>query len=91
MKTAAIATFALIAVAPLVFAQSAKTSNAQIGADIPAVEYQYGMQLDVKKVLSLTDVSNLAGVVPVTMVYEDSHGQVHKVQYQELGGADDRS
>lgn len=88
MKTAAIATLALLAAAPLAFAQS---HTAKAGADVPAVQYQYGMQLDVKKVLSLTDVSNVAGVVPVTMVYEDSQGQIKKVKYLELGGADDRS
>jgi hypothetical protein len=90
MKTAAIAAFALIASAPFAFAQSAQSSNAKV-ADIPTVQYEYGMHLDVKKVLSLTDVSNVAGVVPVTMVYEDSQGRVQKVKYLELGGADDHS
>ena len=91
MKTAAIAALALVATAPFAFAQSSLHDNAKASADIPAVEYQYGMQLDVKKVLSLTDVSNVAGVVPVTMVYEDSQGHVRKVSYVELGGADDHS
>jgi hypothetical protein len=91
MKPLAIAAFALLAATPFVFAQSAQHDNAKAAANIPTVEYEYGMQLDVKKVLSLTDVSNVAGVVPVTMVYEDSHGQVQKVRYLELGGADDHS
>ncbi len=91
MKTAAIATLALAALATSLIAQAGAKDPAKAGAGIPAVEYQYGMQLDVKKVLSLTDVSNVAGVVPVTMVYEDSQGRVQKVKYLELGGADDRS
>jgi hypothetical protein len=91
MKPLAFAAFALLAATPFVFAQTSQPNTAKAGANIPAVEYQYGMQLDVKKVLSMTDVSNVAGVVPVTMVYEDSHGQVQKVKYLELGGADDHS
>ncbi|MGY4532573.1 hypothetical protein ACVW0Y_001697 [Pseudomonas sp. TE3786] len=91
MKTAAIAAFALIATAPFAFAQSVQATNSKAGADIPTVQYEYGMELDVKKVLSLTDVSNVAGVVPVTMVYQDSQGRVQKVKYLELGGADDHS
>ena len=69
---------------------------AQDGADrslasAPVEHYHYGMQLDVKKVISKTDVSQESGVVPVTMVYEDSKGQVHKLEYLQLGGYDNQA
>ncbi|MFF7709255.1 DUF2790 domain-containing protein [Pseudomonas sp. NPDC007930] len=57
-------------------------------ANIPTEQYHYGMNLDVQRIISKTDVSNKTGTVPVTMVYEDSHGQVHKLQYLETGGFD---
>lgn len=55
-------------------------------AAVPVQQYHYGMNLDVQKIISKTDVSNKTGTVPVTMVYQDSQGQVHKVQYLEQGG-----
>ncbi|MOA53054.1 hypothetical protein D3C78_1764520 [compost metagenome] len=45
------------------------------------------MEIDVQKVLHRTDTSQLTGVVPVTLVYEDSDGEVHKVRFLEWGGA----
>jgi hypothetical protein len=42
----------------------------------------------VAKVISITDVSRERGVVPVTMKYEDSNGQVHEVQYMVEGGSE---
>jgi hypothetical protein len=70
---------------------------AQDGADrsmasnLPVETYHYGMKLDVKKVISQTDVSNKSGVVPVTMVYQDSQGALHKLQYLQEGGYDDNA
>ncbi|MBD1554861.1 DUF2790 domain-containing protein [Pseudomonas typographi] len=85
MKTA----FAIAALAA-VFTTGA---YAQDGADrslagIPVEQYHYGMNLDVQRIISKTDISDKTGVVPVTMVYQDSHGQVHKLQYLENGGFD---
>jgi hypothetical protein len=60
-------------------------------SNAPVESYHYGMKLDVQKVISETDVSNKSGVVPVTMVYQDSKGQVHKVQFLQQGGYDDNA
>lgn len=52
----------------------------------PVQHYAYGQTLDIKRVISLTDVSREVGVVPVTLVYEDSQGEVHKVVFSQIGG-----
>jgi len=66
-------------------------SDRSIASNVPVESYTYGMKLDVKKVISETDVSNKSGVVPVTMVYQDSRGQVHKVQFLQQGGYDNNA
>lgn len=49
--------------------------------------YEYGMPLDVAKVISITPASNAADCAVGTahMVYVDHEGQVHTVKYQEMG------
>jgi len=89
MKTA-FAIAALTAVfATGAFAQDG--ADRAVTANLPVETYHYGMHLDVQKIISKTDVSNKSGVVPVTMVYQDSKGEVHKVQYLQQGGYDDRA
>ena len=58
---------------------------AQARADEEAVAYRYGMQLDIAKVVSITPVADICGVVPVEMTYLDSHGAKHILQYSEFG------
>ncbi|UFH50952.1 DUF2790 domain-containing protein [Pseudomonas sp. KNUC1026] len=73
----------------------ATSAYAQDGADrslasnLPVEQYHYGMNLDVQKVISKTDITGKRGTVPVTMVYQDSQGQLHKVRYLEVGGQND--
>ncbi|RCL23296.1 DUF2790 domain-containing protein [Pseudomonas sp. AFG_SD02_1510_Pfu_092] len=49
--------------------------------------YQYGMPLDVAKVISLTPASNAADcqVGTAHMVYVDHQGQQHAIDYREMG------
>ncbi|WP_369991750.1 DUF2790 domain-containing protein [Pseudomonas xanthosomatis] len=60
---------------------------ADSGAAPAEVDYQYGMPLDVAKVISLTPAS--AGrdcqVGTAHMVYVDHQGQTHSVDYREMG------
>ncbi|MGY2291838.1 DUF2790 domain-containing protein [Pseudomonas sp. SDO528_S397] len=44
-----------------------------------------GVPLDVATVISVTDLSNVCGIVPVKFDYVDSHGQPHTVTYQAWG------
>lgn len=81
MKIASVISTLISSFAPFAFA-----ADTQPGSDIPAVDYHYGMQLDVKQVLHRTDNTNKSGVVPTIMVYQDSKGEVHKIRYLEWGG-----
>ena len=64
------------------------TANAAEGAarDVNVVQYQYGMDLDVAKVISTSDVSSICGVTRSVMVYEDHQGERHSLSYLEMGG-----
>lgn len=87
---AAFALFALTSVfAAGAFAQDGSDRN--VANNLPVETYHYGMKLDVQKIISKTDVSNKSGAVPVTMVYQDSKGELHKLQYLQQGGYDDRA
>ncbi|WP_417663566.1 DUF2790 domain-containing protein [Pseudomonas sp.] len=80
MKATIALAVTVLSLAPAAFAG---TSNY---AHIEPDQYSYDTNLDVAKVISLTDVINELGVAPVTMVYKDSKGDVHKVQFLQLGG-----
>ncbi|GGJ83764.1 DUF2790 domain-containing protein [Pseudomonas matsuisoli] len=82
MKTHSVVS-ALIAslIAPAVFASSSPSA-----ADVPVVDYRYGMKLDIEKVVHRTDNSKKAGVVPTIVTYQDHSGAVHKVRFLEWGG-----
>ncbi|OOG14873.1 DUF2790 domain-containing protein [Pseudomonas sp. B21-040] len=47
--------------------------------------YTYATQLDIKRVISVSDVGDQCGPGPAQMTYEDSHGQQHVLQYQVMG------
>ncbi|QHF46497.1 hypothetical protein PspS35_22870 [Pseudomonas sp. S35] len=56
------------------------------GQNAPIVEnYTYSTHLDVAKVLSMSEVPNVCEVVPAKMVYEDSQGQRHVLNYKIMG------
>jgi len=51
----------------------------------PVEIYTYATKLDIKKVITLTDIPDQCGSVPAQMTYEDSHGQQHVLQYLVMG------
>ncbi len=51
----------------------------------PIEEYTYSSDLDIAKVISMSEVPNVCEVVPARMEYEDSKGQRHILQYSVLG------
>ncbi|GJN45095.1 DUF2790 domain-containing protein [Pseudomonas tohonis] len=83
MKIAAAVTAVLSSLTPAVFAAESR----EPGAELTAVEYHYGMNVDVQKVIYRTDNTSKSGVVPVVLVYEDSQGEVHKMKFLEWGGS----
>lgn len=52
---------------------------------LPIKTYRYGMNLDIKKVISIEGDYEACEVVPMHMLYEDSHGQRHRLEYLVMG------
>jgi len=48
-------------------------------------QYQYGMDLDVARVIKSAEVPNTCNVEPVQMVYEDHQGKRHTLEYLVAG------
>ncbi|MDH1932832.1 DUF2790 domain-containing protein [Pseudomonas sp. GD03696] len=59
--------------------------SAQVAAQEITV-YRYGMKLDIKRVINISDTSHICGVTSSIMTYEDTDGNVHHLQYQVHGG-----
>jgi hypothetical protein len=53
---------------------------------IPVQNYHYGMQLDIARVLTISDTSQVCGVVPSVLHYEDSKGELRVLEYLISGG-----
>ena len=51
----------------------------------PVEEYTYSMNLDIAKVISMSEAPNVCEVVPMKMEYEDSNGQRHILRYSAMG------
>jgi hypothetical protein len=49
------------------------------------VHYEYGMNLDVQKVVSVTQANNSCDVAPSRMTYEDSAGKLNTLEYIVMG------
>ncbi|WP_339478085.1 DUF2790 domain-containing protein [Pseudomonas sp. RL_5y_Pfl2_69] len=47
--------------------------------------YSYGTKLDIARVISLSTIPDVCEVVPATMIYEDSQGQRHTLEYKAMG------
>ena len=55
------------------------------GKAIPEiVHYEYGMNLDIHKVVSVTQANKTCGVAPSRMTYEDSTGKLNTVEYKVM-------
>ncbi|HEK1771035.1 TPA: DUF2790 domain-containing protein [Pseudomonas putida] len=78
MKTLLI--LALVGMSSLALADEAKITQTQ-----PPVQYDYSMNLDIKRVINLSTIPDVCEVVPATMTYEDHQGQVHTIQYRAMG------
>ncbi|MOA57773.1 hypothetical protein D3C78_1820120 [compost metagenome] len=56
------------------------------GKPVPVVrDYEYGMELDVVKVVSVVRPAAACAVVPAAMTYEDSQGQLNTIKYSVAG------
>ena len=48
-------------------------------------QYDYSVDLDIKRVISLSTIPDVCVVVPATMTYEDHQGQIHTLEYRAMG------
>lgn len=61
------------------------------GKPAPLVQnYEYGMKLDVVKVVSVVRPPAVCAVVPTAMTYEDSKGQLNTIKYTVAGDCRNR-
>jgi hypothetical protein len=66
--------------------QAMKQYAANQGKPAPVVkDYEYGMKLDVVKVVSVVRPQVACAVVPTAMTYEDSQGQLNTIKYTVAG------
>ncbi|UCR84198.1 DUF2790 domain-containing protein [Pseudomonas chlororaphis] len=49
------------------------------------VHYKYGMNLDIQKVVSITQANKTCSVAPARMTYEDSAGKLNTLEYRVMG------
>ena len=66
--------------------QSVQADSQQRLAQVPIETYHYGMKLDIARVLSISDTSQVCAVVPSVMHYEDSKGELRALEYLIHGG-----
>ncbi|MCY1270939.1 hypothetical protein D9M71_516610 [compost metagenome] len=90
MRTTARRSFsALIALSSIVFAFQASAAESVISTPsqlrATAPKYHYGMELDIERVISHSPIPNSCQVVPAEMIYEDSQGERHTLQYKVMG------
>ncbi|MBD2840015.1 DUF2790 domain-containing protein [Pseudomonas sp. JM0905a] len=51
----------------------------------PVTQYEYGVHLDIARVVQMTDLTTFCGVGPARMTYEDSQMQTKTVEYLVWG------
>ncbi|MPQ71697.1 MULTISPECIES: DUF2790 domain-containing protein [unclassified Pseudomonas] len=52
---------------------------------VPVEEYTYSSHPDIQKVISMSEVPDVCEVVPARMIYEDSQGARHIMEYRVMG------
>ena len=76
----------VLALSSVCLTAMADESNTPVSSQQPAVEhYSYSSELDIAKVISMTEVPNVCEVVPAQMTYEDHQGQRHILEYRVMG------
>lgn len=83
MKAPAALILALCGFSSLAMAQGGGISTKN--NKMPVEQYSYGMRLDIAKVISQSDVSNVCAAVPARMTYDDSQGKRHILAYEVMG------
>ncbi|NBB62719.1 DUF2790 domain-containing protein [Pseudomonas sp. ODNR1LW] len=76
----------VLALSSLCATAMAGEAQTDVAQQQPAIEdYTYSMDLDIAKVISMSEVPNVCEVVPMKMEYDDSKGQRHILRYSVMG------
>ncbi|MCY1331226.1 hypothetical protein D9M68_251890 [compost metagenome] len=51
----------------------------------PVTQYEYGVHLDIARVVQMTDLTTFCGIGPARMTYEDSQMQTKTIEYLVWG------
>lgn len=81
LRMAAIVAFGLIGAQAFADDSASTSTDSKIAVE----QYQYSTHLDVQRVISITDIADQCGPVPMQMKYEDSKGEQHILAYQVMG------
>ncbi|MBD2837803.1 DUF2790 domain-containing protein [Pseudomonas sp. JM0905a] len=77
---------ALLALAGMsAFALAEEPVEAAVTGEPVVEQYHYGMELDIARIISRSEIPDVCGVVPAYMTYEDHQGKVHRLEYVVFG------
>jgi hypothetical protein len=71
--------FKYLLIAALSFA--AVNAHANEATTAPTDHVQFGTVLDIVKVINKTEGTEVNGIIPIQLSYQDSRGEQHAVQY----------
>ncbi|GAB3471465.1 DUF2790 domain-containing protein [Azotobacter salinestris] len=66
-------------------AAEGRTPAAKDATTAQVARYDYSMDLDIARVIHTDEIPDVCEVVPIRMVYEDSRGERHTVEYSVMG------
>ena len=73
--------FLVLALSSVCLTAMADEVNTQAAVE----QYSYSSELDIAKVISMSEIPSVCEVVPAQMVYEDSQGKQHTLEYRVMG------
>lgn len=76
--------FKYLLIAAMSFAAFSAHANENNSTQTPE-RVQFGVVLDVAKVINKTQGTEVNGIIPVLLTYQDSRGEQHTVQYDLMG------
>ena len=85
MKSMSLTAILLIGIVGYTVANAAEDTVVTSDSAIPVEQYNYSTELDIAKVVSMSSIPDLCEVVPARMIYEDSHGKRHILEYRVMG------
>ncbi|BAN48188.1 DUF2790 domain-containing protein [Metapseudomonas resinovorans] len=75
----------LVVALTLSLASTATLAATTDQATQPVTEYEYGMRLDIQRVVQMTDLTTFCGIGPARMTFEDSQMQERTIEYLVWG------